>query len=221
MSARTAAAQFLGRLRASVEHFRERLFDWQHGVETRGRVPPEELVGIAPDARKEASAYAPTPLALMRRIIRKSRVEPSAFTFIDIGCGKGRTLLIAAEYGFKAVVGVEADGGLCDAARKNLQSSAAQIVHTDARDFELPSGPLFLYFYDPFGGAVLDEVVRRVAAAAAEPDRAIVVAYNADPRAEVLERTGLFRRLRMRPLQFWKPPAMSFFFNSAAEQLRR
>lgn len=119
------------------------------------------------------------------------------------------------------MIGVEADGALCEAARSNLQRSPAQVVHTDARDFELPAGHLFLYFYDPFGGAVLEQVVRRVAAATAEPNRAVVVAYNADPRAELLERTGLFTRLRMRPLQFWKPSAVSFFFNSAAEQLRR
>lgn len=213
------AVHLIGQLRKGVQDLRELLFDWQNGVETRGRVPPEELVGITPDARKEASAYAPTPIALIRRIIRRSRVDPAALTFIDIGCGKGRTLLVAAKYGFKAVIGVEADGALCETARKNLKSSTAQIVHADAREFELPAGHLFLYFYDPFGGAVLEQVIRRVAAAAAEPNRAVVVAYNADPRADLLERTGLFRRSRMRRLQFWKPPAVSFFFNSAAEKI--
>lgn len=80
------------------------------------------------------------------------------FCFVDVGCGKGRPLLIASRYGFRRLIGVEYSERLCRVARKNL-ADQAEIVCQDAADFRFPDGPLFVYFHNPFGESVLTSVL--------------------------------------------------------------
>jgi 2-polyprenyl-3-methyl-5-hydroxy-6-metoxy-1,4-benzoquinol methylase len=42
-------------------------------------------------------------------------------TFIDIGCGKGRVLLMAAEHGFRKIIGIDFAADLCLTARGNVE----------------------------------------------------------------------------------------------------
>jgi predicted RNA methylase len=42
-------------------------------------------------------------------------------TFVDIGSGKGRALIIAAEYAFKRIIGVEYSPSLATICRRNLE----------------------------------------------------------------------------------------------------
>src|ERR1700689_3523824 len=86
-------------------------FDQVHGVDTSGLVPAKHLTtGHANDAPVTAS-YGVAP-SILRTLIDRWR-EPipphpiSSYTFIDIGAGKGRGLLVASEYHFRKVIGIE------------------------------------------------------------------------------------------------------------------
>jgi SAM-dependent methyltransferase len=203
-------------------------FDRRHGVETEGRVRSDRLLGMPAPLRRHAGEYQPTNPALFRRIVRKSRVNPEHFTFLDLGCGKGRALIAAADYPFDRIVGVEADSALYRIADDNLDrwrreraDGRVTLIHGDARTFDLPAGNLFVFMYSPFLGPVFQSVAERLAAAAAESGRAVVIAYSSDREGDALERTGLFKRVRLRRRQFWAPPSVSYFYNDAAHALRR
>jgi SAM-dependent methyltransferase len=202
-------------------------FDRMHGVETQRTVTRDNLTGMPEELRRHAGEYIPTNPVLFRRIVRKSGIDPSKFTFVDLGCGKGRVVIAATEFSFKAIVGIEADTEIFEIARENLISSGRdtnpniRIEHGDARAFEWPGGNLFIFMYSPFRGEIFEQVAERLAGLASEPDRAIVVAYSSDFEAEILERSGRFTRVRMRRRQFWAPSTVSFFFNPVALEMRR
>jgi SAM-dependent methyltransferase len=85
------------------------------------------------------------------------------FVFVDLGCGKGRTLLVAAPLGFARVVGVEFADELVAIARANIAKMAianATITFGDATEYEFPGSHLVVYFYNPFA----DEIMRKVVA---------------------------------------------------------
>src|SRR6266496_2556772 len=191
-----------------------RRFDRLHGVESTETVARDGLTGMPAELRAHAGEYIPTNPTLFTRMMRKSGVDPRDFTFVDLGCGKGRIVIAAADYPFKAIVGVEADAALYGVARENLQrwrqgdAARARIVHADARAFDLPDGNLFIFMYSPFRGPVFEEVAKRLAAVAREPERAVAIAYSGDWEAESLERTGLFTRVRIRRRQFWAPSSV-------------
>lgn len=199
-------------------------FDRRHGVDTNRKVPRDELTGMPQKTRQHAGEYSPSSPALFRRIVRESRIDPRHFAFVDLGCGKGRVLIAAADYPFRSIVGIEADAALCQIARRNLERvhlNAERVMHADARTAEFPEGNMFIFMYSPFRGPVFEAVAQRLAGLAREPGRAMIIAYSADWEAEALERTGVFTRVRLRRRQFWRRSRVSLFYNETASRMRR
>jgi hypothetical protein len=59
--------------------------------------------------------------------------DPSQFAFVDLGCGKCRTLILAAEHGFRPVIGVELDLPLTGIARSSAETVATAAAWLDNR----------------------------------------------------------------------------------------
>src|SRR5713226_561215 len=100
-------------------------FDRKYGIETR-RTVWRKRVSIMGDNVN----YEPVDLELFAHgIAFVPRV-----TFVDLGCGKGRALILAHEAGFRNLIGVEMSPKLAAAARSNLQrlGIAATIVEGNA-----------------------------------------------------------------------------------------
>jgi SAM-dependent methyltransferase len=89
---------------------------------------------------------------------------PRSATVVDMGCGKGRVLIIAAEMGFDRVVGVEFVPEWAELAKFNLQKTqlAATVVCGDAAVYEFPQEPLIVYLYNPFNDVVMSPVANRL-----------------------------------------------------------
>jgi hypothetical protein len=79
----------------------------------------------------------------------------------------GRAVLLASEFGFKAVVGVELNPALAGIARKNMsiwraasrERGPMRLVEGDAVDFAFPDGPAMAFLFNPFGATVLKRVL--------------------------------------------------------------
>lgn len=145
-------------------------FDRRHGTDTAGYVPGEQLTSaLAAAATLRSSeffntayyAISPSTLELALTLL-PAPLEP--FTFVDLGCGKGRALLLAAQSRFAAVAGVELSPALCAVARSNAAAAgvSAQVHHADAATFAYPPGPLVVFLYHPFLRPVLRRVLRNL-----------------------------------------------------------
>jgi SAM-dependent methyltransferase len=143
--------------------------------------------------------YGPSGEGGVRASLEKLNIDPSGFTFIDFGSGKGRVLLIAAGLPFRAVVGIEFSRELHETAVRNISRFPSHLISAgtvagrcgDAASFPLPPSDLVCYFHNPFGPPVLSKVVARLAAHRDSGYRILVVYL--DPRhREVFERTGKF-----------------------------
>ena len=110
-------------------------FDLKYGLDTQTPIPIRNLETSAPGARY-AVHYEGAAIPLTHRILRQLRIDLSRFTFIDLGSGKGRVLLIAAQYPFKAVIGVEFSQILHGIAQSNI-SRFIERVKTKTRPTSL------------------------------------------------------------------------------------
>jgi SAM-dependent methyltransferase len=145
--------------------------DKHYGTETSGIREVGTLDVDSKEAR-HATRYQPSGASAVRREIQDLRIDPTEFSFVDYGSGKGRVLLIAAEFAFREIVGIEFSRELHDIAMANIARLPASMtvggrvrsVHADAADAKLPEGNLVCYFYNPFGAPVLKRVVERLAA---------------------------------------------------------
>jgi SAM-dependent methyltransferase len=141
-------------------------FDGQHGVQTGGIVELGGLAVVGPHRQHGVSHVASLPQEF-DAAFDDLPVSVAGHTFVDMGCGRGRALLLAARRSFSALVGVEfAPALLADARRNTAGVTLPLALHcADAAAFELPGGPLVIYLYNPFGAPVMDAVARRAAAA--------------------------------------------------------
>src|SRR5262245_35460876 len=81
-------------------------FDALHGTDTAGSVDPDDL-GINAESSKLAIRYLPSPLRVTSWMLDRIGIDPREYAFLDLGCGKGRVLLVAAQRPFRKIVGVE------------------------------------------------------------------------------------------------------------------
>jgi SAM-dependent methyltransferase len=142
-------------------------FDVEFGVRTSGLIAGRHLKsGHRHD--RHATAYFGVAPSVFRALMRRwRRTSPAAkleeTTFVDVGAGMGRAVLLAAEMPFKAVVGVELHPGLAAIARKNLtvwrKASRARapmkLICGDAVEFDWPVGPCMAFLFNPFEATVM------------------------------------------------------------------
>ena len=114
----------------------------------------------------DAVQYQGASPRLVRELFRRLPDEARRGVFVDFGSGKGRCLLLAAEAGFRELVGVEMEPALVADCRRHLgrRGLGARLCVEDAARFQAPSGALVAFLYNPFTGPTLVEVARRLAA---------------------------------------------------------
>lgn len=173
-------------------------FDEKYGVDTDAWVEVEDL-GVASDSRTFAYNYAPSPTKIWEEAMALLNIEHSAFTFIDLGSGKGRALLLAAAYPFRRIIGVEFSAALHSIAMRNLEMYSGprrcpqvQCVCDDAAEFQFPEGPLVILLYNPFLGEIMRRVVRNIEEAVTNAPRPIYVVYINPVHRESLEESRVF-----------------------------
>jgi hypothetical protein len=168
----------------------DRRFDAERQVDTASWVRVPDLDTDSPN-RRHAVRYQPSSVDVFRLLMGKLRVEHGDFTFVDYGSGKGRVLMLAAEYPFRRIVGVEFSEALDRVARENLarlgdEAARIETVVMDAAQFDPPPGPLVLYFFNPFAPAVLGPVLDRVRASLGADPRPAYVVLTAPPELGAL-----------------------------------
>lgn len=114
-----AALEVVTGARNTVAWLAEQWFDSICGIDTAGRVLMYNADG-PPETNPLYLDYQPTPVRTMRALLRQLDADMGSSTFVDFGSGKGRVLLIASEFRFTRVIGVEFDEKLHRTARKNI-----------------------------------------------------------------------------------------------------
>ena len=192
-----------------VELRLDRPFDRKYGTDTSGVIPLKAL-DIGSGNTEEGIWYEPMSAKVFRQIMGHLTVNFGAFEFIDFGSGKGRVLLLAAEHGFKKVIGVEFARELHRTATENAaiherQSGKPQNIETicmDATEFPIPEAPLVIFLYSPFKGKILERVLSNVTMSfAANPREIHLIFYGRNPESIELLKATQFRcrELDIRP----------------------
>jgi SAM-dependent methyltransferase len=166
-------------------------YDWNFRVDTTSGTVGwrERLLG------EFHSAYQPTDPAAFREMLASLAIDYSKFTFIDLGSGKGRTLLMAAEYPFRRILGVELLPALHQIAQENIKKFqspeqrclAIEALCADARAFQFPDEPTLLYLFNPLPESGLIEVVHNLETSLGQHPREVFIVYHNPLLRHVLE----------------------------------
>lgn len=173
-------------------------YDWERRVNTTSAAVGwrNRLLGAL------HSPYQPTEPELFREMIEALGIEYSGYTFLDLGSGKGRTLLMASEYPFRRVLGVELLPELNRIAQENIrlfegEQRKCDTVESrclDARVFEFPEEALVIYLFDPFPESGMVRVILNLERSLRALPRSVIVVYHNPLLAELFDASGLLKR---------------------------
>jgi SAM-dependent methyltransferase len=177
-------------------------YDWDHHVNTTSAAVGwrDRLLGVF------HSAYQPSEPAIFREMLdalQQVGVDFRDFTFIDLGSGKGRTLLMASDYSFRRIMGVELLPALHQIAQDNLSKYrpegqkcfALESVCADAREFAFPGEPSVLYLFNPLPEAGLRQVMVNLEESLCLYPRAVYVLYHNPLLEHVLSHSAAFGKV--------------------------
>jgi len=180
-----------------------------HRVETDGLIYAEALSTGHEHDTHNSGYYATAPSlfhgAMMQwsTTLAGSGFGLSAYTFVDIGCGKGRVVMMASEYAFREVAGVELNPPLAAIAKRNLRTwmrspracLKVSIQHGDALSIPIRDGPVVLFFFNSFEQAMVELLTTRLAEAAATRTAPIDLIYVHPEHGRLLAQTPAMEML--------------------------
>jgi len=140
--------------------------------------------------------YQPTSYLDFLGILEFLKTETAGGVFLDLGCGKGRLLALAARQPFRKIIGVDISDKLCARAERNLrrlrgtlQCQDFEVIKCDAADYEVPPEVTVIFLFNPFGAPVIARVVENIKKSLIATPRKLVIIYgHPTALAEEMER---------------------------------
>lgn len=174
-------------LQLSRVHYVNSRFDKQHRVDTWRGITPSQMKTDSGNI-DHSEIYTPMPEKTFHYVLTHLNLDFSDYTFVDFGAGKGKVLLMAANYPFKEIIGVEFASNLHEIAEHNIANyrneqklcSNITVSLDDACNFRLPEGKCLLFLFAPFKGPVLENVLENIRQSLIESPRSVVLCYVDD-----------------------------------------
>jgi hypothetical protein len=178
-------------------------YDWEHRVNTTSAAVGwrDRLLGVF------HSPYQPTESILFHEMLdalhRQTHLDFRDFVFLDLGSGKGRTLLMASDYPFRRIAGVELLPALHQAAQENLNKYRSESqkcfvlesICADATEFPFPAEPTVLYLFNPFPEVGLSRMIANLEESLRSHPRAVYVLYHNPLLEHVLGESAALKKI--------------------------
>jgi SAM-dependent methyltransferase len=171
----------------------------KYGINTTGADELKSLEKKGIDTQ-HATIYMPVNYGLLEEIFDHLKIS-SFHHFLDIGCGKGRAMCVAAHKGFTKVSGIDFSKEFCDAAIKNLVHTQQQfpllqysVINNDAFYYAIPDDVDCIFLFNPFDEIIMSGVMENIRESFGANPRKITVIY-ANPMHKDLFLAEGFRKI--------------------------
>ena len=197
----SAVVQFVANIYYRLSGRRRPVHPIDHalGIETSQRVATAALKGGSSDT----IGYVGSTPSIIRKCLDLIDVDPRA-DFVDLGCGKGRVLIVAAEYPFRRLTGIEHSSFVCAAARQNITklrprsryADRISVVQGDASKPTLPdSSSVIVFMYHPFRRPLVEVLRKQLESEVAKaPNRNLWLIYYNPVCFELFDESPSFAR---------------------------
>jgi hypothetical protein len=187
------------RTRLRIEDPRSRAYDKRHQVETAREERLGDMGVSADDVLRGNTTYRVTWGWLIEKAFAQLDIDPRRYSFLDYGSGKGKAMLMASDYPYKTIIGLEYAKRLHDIAAENCRTyrNPDQKCHSlkpilvDVLEYTPPPGPIVCFMCNPFDHTTLRTVFNNWRTRFESGEREIRILYlnmrNIDESAEVLD----------------------------------
>jgi SAM-dependent methyltransferase len=182
--------------------YRDHKFDRRYGTDTGGIVHLDLLTVIGGNV-EHGRYHQAIWVKWFRRAMAGVHDDWKNFVFVDYGCGKGRGVLLATDYPFKKIIGIEFAREFCVIAEQNIQiflkksarPNNLEIMWMDAETFSLPNENTVFLFYNPFGEKVMRKVLSNIKESLNRCPRRIFIIYAYPLLADMFKASGFLNEI--------------------------
>ena len=179
--------------KAAFSHLYDLYFDWKYNLDTVTWISHENLIKEN-NIAKYSGHYQGTNAYLVKTLLKRLNLSKDR-TFVDIGSGKGRILLLAHHYGFNAVKGIELSQQLHDISKKNIQSFTSKtkskpniaLFNIDATTYKFNKKDSIIFMYNPFNGIIFEMVIQNLKQSLLDHPRKMTIIYMNPTETAILE----------------------------------
>jgi SAM-dependent methyltransferase len=131
-----------------------------------------------------STIYMPVNYYMVEKMMEDIRKDSPGDVFLDIGCGKGRAMAVAAYHGFKKITGIDISEKFCAETRKNLEplrelfpGVSFHVLLQDAFYYEIPTDVSVIFIFNPFDEVIMSGVVKNILESQEKNPRPLWIIY--------------------------------------------
>lgn len=184
-------------------------FDQLYGTQTYGRID----VPVSEDrVNPTLWGYSAVNHDFFREIIHSIPIPLDSYTFVDVGSGKGAPVLMASEFPFKKLIGVELNPELVDVARHNVEAFNRTTGKTLAPEWYVgdffkwapPQQPCLFFFNNPFPAELTLTAIQHLEKMLAVHNHPVLMVFRKAPKTsgDYLHSSTFWTPLRLTP--YWR-----------------
>lgn len=177
------------------------IFDLRYGTNTARNLSLNTMEVVGSNKSRATWAES-TQQGPFRKLIRQLQL-PYDGDFVDLGSGKGKVLLLASEFPFENILGVEFAEELNTICRENIRRYGqkrslrcnVQAITADVVDYPFSGREEVIYISNPFDGIILGRVLENIVASIHANDRPIWIIYSTAIHRSVLDESTFFENV--------------------------
>ena len=154
----------------------------KYGINTTGADELKKLKRKGIDI-SHATMYMPVSYQLLEEALQQIPAADKKH-FMDIGCGKGRAMCVAAYYDFKKISGIDFSKEFCEAAINNISVTKVKIpainfsvTEADAAVANIPGDVDCIFLFNPFDETIMKKAMQHINASISNNPRRVNVIY--------------------------------------------
>ena len=173
------------------------------------KIEDAKKLSVKGDNAEHAELYQGANYYLLEKVFDYLQTIEATKNILDLGCGKGRVLAVAAYYDFEKITGVEFAKELCDEARKNIvpvqqkfPEKIFNVIHANAVNYRIEKDTNAFFFFNPFNEIVMLEVAKNILQSLKENPREVYVVYLNPVHKEIFMSAGFEQIYHLEKLKY-------------------
>jgi SAM-dependent methyltransferase len=169
----------------------------EHKYKTRSTGIDTLHSSLSAEDLQHASIYQPVSFYIAELLFQQLPFHITQTGFLDAGCGKGRTMAMAAYHGFKQIEGIDLSAAMIAHTNTAISSWASYYPHAsfhawqqNAMDVQVPLHTSVIFLFNPFDAFVMQAFVKRVAESLQQQPREMYVLYCNPLYKDIWEAVG-------------------------------
>lgn len=180
----------------------------KYNIDT-SRIQNVNKITVKGENLKNAEMYQGASYYLLRKVFEWLKQKNINGPIIDFGCGKGRALVVAADYDFLKVTGIDFARTLCNEAEMNIRKvqqnyplTTFKIFHDDVVNIVIDQETNCFFFFNPFNEIVMKKVLTNIIESLALSRRAMYVIYLNPQHKEIFTAAGFKETFHIRKYRY-------------------